>query len=82
MHLAMHKPRELPFKWFVAHFTELDNYLPLFTGLSASKNIPPEELNNILLHTIPNDWKKQAYLQGWDFDTKVYKATCDLFKRM
>ena len=67
MRRAMHKPRDLPFKRFTARLTELNNYLPLFPGSSAAKKTPPEDLNGIILHAVPNGWAKQAYLQGWEF---------------
>ena len=44
--------------------------------------MPPGELNEIILQAVPNVWVNQAYLQSWDFDMKIYKATCKLFKRM
>ena len=42
----------------------------------------PEELNNILRHAVLKGWAYQAYLQGWDFEMKSYKATCKLFEKM
>ena len=42
----------------------------------------PEELNNIILHAVPNSWAKKAYIQGWYFERRSYKETCDMFKRM
>ena len=53
---AMRKPQNLPFKIFSAQLTELKNYLPLFPGSSNANTMPPEEINYILLHTIPNGW--------------------------
>ena len=41
-----------------------------------------EELNDILLHAIPNSWAKQAYIQGWGFEERSYKETCNIFERM
>ena len=67
---AMRKPRGLPFKRFAARLADLNNYLLLFPVYSADKKMPPEYLNDILLHTVPGVWSKQAYLQGWDFDMK------------
>ena len=67
MRRAMRKPRELPFKRFAAHLTELNNHPSLFPRSSASKKMPPEELNDILLQAVADGWVKQAYLQGLDF---------------
>ena len=44
--------------------------------------MPPKELNKIYLHAVLNGWAKQAYLQGWDFEGKSYKETCEIFERM
>ena len=61
---AIYKPRDLPFKSFTAQLKELNYYLPLFPISINSNNMAPKELNNILLHTIPNGCLKQSYLQG------------------
>ena len=79
---AMHKPCKILFKWFVTYLKELNNYLPLFPGSSASKNMLPKELNNIILHAVWDGWAKQVYLHGWNFEMKSYKATYDMFKKM
>ena len=44
--------------------------------------MPLEDLNEILLHAVPNGWENKAYLQGWDLEMKRYKVKCKLFKRM
>ena len=42
----------------------------------------PEELNEILLHAVPNYWERKAYLKGWDFEGITYKSTCDMCECM
>ena len=42
----------------------------------------PEDLNDILLYAVPNYWALQSYLQGWNFERRTYKDTCDMFERM
>ena len=42
MRRAMRKPHKTLFKSFAACITELNNYLPLFPSLSASKKMTPE----------------------------------------
>ena len=49
---------------------------------SVSKKIPPEELNDILLHVTPNTWAKQAYIKSWDSEGRTYKDTCKNFECM
>ena len=41
-----------------------------------------KELNDILLHAVPNGWAKQSYFQGWYFEMKTYKETCAMFEQM
>ena len=59
---VIRKPSDMPLKHFVAQLTKINNFLPLFPGSDASKNIPPEELNEIILHAVPNGWENQSYL--------------------
>ena len=40
----------------------------------------PEETNKILLHTVPNSWERQAYIQGWEFKRQYSKDTCNIFE--
>ena len=40
----MRKPRDLLFKIFVARLTKVNNYLPLFPGLSVIKKMNPEDI--------------------------------------
>ena len=79
MRRAMKKPRDPLFNIFAAQITELNHYPPLFYGLIKSKEMDSEEINKILLSILCNDWAKQYYLQGWDFEGKTYKETCDMF---
>ena len=72
----------MTFKSFAARLKEINNFLPLFPGSDASKKMEMEELNEILIHAVPNGWAKQSYLQGWDFELKTYRETCTMFKRM
>ena len=57
---AMRKPCNMYFKRFTARLTEIDNFLPLFPGSDPTKNMPAKELNDILLHAVPNGWAKQS----------------------
>ena len=78
----MHKPQILLFKRFASRLTEENNYLTLFPGSIEAKKMAPEDLNNILLHIIPNGREKQSYLQGWEFKRKTHKETYNMFNRM
>ena len=59
---------------------KLNNYLPIFPGSSDAKKTAPGELNNILLHAVPNVWENQYHLQEWDFEEKSYKEACKMFE--
>ena len=78
----MRRSRVLQFNIFAARRTELNNYLPLFLGSIVANKMYPEELNEILIHAVPNSWARKSYIQGRDFEERSYKETCDMFKRM
>ena len=42
--------------------------------------MPSKELNKNPLNAVLNGWAIFAYLQGWDFEMKSYKATCNMFE--
>ena len=65
MRRAMRKPRSMPFKLFYVQLTSINYFIPLFPGSDASKKMPPEELNEILLHAVSSGWSKQSYIQVW-----------------
>ena len=60
----------------------MNNFLPLFPRSDVSKKITQKELNEILLRAVPNEWKKQSYLNGCDFEVKTYKETCAMFEQI
>ena len=70
---AIHKPHSMPTKQFSAQITEISNFPPLFPGSEASKKMPPEELNKIILHAVPNGWSNQSYLQVRNFEMKTFR---------
>ena len=65
MRRAMRKPRDTLFKNFAEQLTEIDKFISLFPRSNTTKKMPPEELNDILLHTVPTGWaKKPTYRYG------------------
>ena len=56
----MKKSHTLPMKRLESCLMELKNYLPSFPGSNDSKKVKEEDTSGILLHTIPNGWRKQA----------------------
>ena len=67
----MCKHHDMTFKRFAAKPSEINNFLPFLPGSDATKNMPDKELNEILIHAVPNGWEKQSYLQGQDFEMKT-----------
>ena len=55
-------------KKFDTRLMDINEYLSLFPGSDNMKKIVYEEMNEILLHTVPIVWTKQAYLKGFGFD--------------
>ena len=78
----MLKPQSMTFKSSDATWMEMNNFFPLFPGLDVTKKMTHEDLNDILLYAVPNEWEKQSYLKGWYFEMKNYKETCAMYKRM
>ena len=64
MRHTMRKHRSTNFKFFAARLKEMNNFLPLFPGSDASNKMEIEELNDILLHAVPNAPAKKSHLQG------------------
>ena len=79
---AMRKTHTVSFKKVLARLTKLNNYLPPLPGLEEIKNMDKADLDKIMLHTVPNGWANQSYLQGYDFDGKTYKETYNMFEIM
>ena len=82
MRRTLRKPQSMTLKCFAARLTEINKLPPLLTGSDASKKMEMEDLNEIILHAVPNGWAKKSYLQGWYFEQKTYRETCAMFECM
>ena len=82
MRRAIQKNWDILLNRFSERLTEMNNYLPQFPVSSAAKKMYPEELNEIILHVVPNSWAKKAYIQGWYFEGRSYKETWNIFEHM
>ena len=40
------------------------------------------ELNEILLNSMPNSWRKRDYVQGFDFEYINFKKAVNMFEHM
>ena len=39
------------------------------------------KLNENVLNSIPDNWRKQAYIQGFDFEYITFKSAVNVFER-
>ena len=76
----MCEPCKLNVHRYAAQLTDINNYIPFLPGVNKTKNVEEMDLIKILLKYVPKIWPKQAYLQGFDAETKTFQATVNLFK--
>ena len=60
--------------------TELIIFLPMFPSLYGSNKMDDDELNEILICSVPNGWGKKYYTQGFIFESETYRDTTNLFE--
>ena len=67
------KPKDLSVRDFISRVQELNNYLDKFPtdveGVMGTR-LPDDELKEIIYHAIPNSWRKQMTLQGFNYPTE------------
>ena len=51
---VMCKGRDMKFRKYTTRIQELKKYLSILTGLDKNKKIPKENINETMLHTMPN----------------------------
>ena len=66
MHSGMRKPHGLKLRFYVDHLICHNEYLPSLFGSTPTHQIGMTELNEIVFNSMPNSWRKQAYVQGFD----------------
>ena len=54
----------------------------MFSGEKTSGFFCEMELNEILLNIMPNNWIKQAYVQGFYCESITFKSDVKIFERM
>ena len=79
---GMRKPGGLKLRWYAAHLIYLNDYLSVFSGEKTSGFFCEMELNEILLNIMPNNWIKQAYVQGFYCESITFKSDVKIFERM
>ena len=58
----MRNPRGLKVRRCAAHMIDLNKYFAVFPGENSSENICDMELDEILLKSMPNRCRRQAYV--------------------
>ena len=66
----------------MAHLIDLNKYLASFPGATLADKIDVTEFNEIILNRTPNSWSKQAYVQGFDCESILFKKAVNVFDRM
>ena len=69
MRRCIESPHSLKVRRYDVRLIYLNGYLASFQGAIMDDNIGVTELNEILLHSMPNSYSKQAYVQGLDCET-------------
>ena len=80
MRRCMKKPRSLKLRRYTARLICLNEYLASFPGTAMAQKMGVTELNEIILNSISNIWSKQAYVQGFDFETISLKRVVNMFE--
>ena len=62
--------------------TNINEYLAILPGLNNPNNMDEVDLNGTHIHIIPNGWSKQAYLQGFSFESVPFKKAINMFEHM
>ena len=58
IHHGVSKPRELMLRRYAAHMVKLSQHLVVFPGSNHNNKNVETEINDIILHSIPNGWGK------------------------
>ena len=69
MRRGIRNPIKLKVRRYAARLIYINDYLAAFPGAKESEKIGETDLNEILLNSMPNIWIRQAYVQGFDFES-------------
>ena len=67
------KKRRLKVRCYAARLIDLCGYLDSFSVETMGDKIGVNKLNEIILNSISNSWYKQAYVQGFDCESILFK---------
>ena len=78
---GMKKPCGIKVRCYVTRLNNLNMYLALFPGATLSDKIGVTELNKNMLNSMPNIWSMQAYVQGFDCESILFKILLACFSK-
>ena len=73
MRHGMRNPRDSKNRRYAACLIGLNKYLVFFPGATLAEKIGVTGLDEILLNSMPNNWSKQVYVQGFYCSVKMFK---------
>ena len=76
------KPRALNVRRYATCIIDLNDYLASFPGATLNDKIGITKQKKILLNSMPNGWSRQAYVQGFDYESITFKKYVNMFERM
>ena len=82
MRRFMRKPQNMKIRLFIARVKELNEYLKLFPPFADSQAIEEDELKDIFKFTIPNKWRNQATVQGFDILSHTHNEFIEFCERL
>ena len=82
MRRGIKKPRGIKVIQYAERLIDFNEYLALFPGDNLYDKIGGAELNEILFNRMPNNWSKQAYVQGFYCESISFKKSFNMFELM
>ena len=71
--------RSLKVRRYTARLVYLNKYLASLPEATLADKIGVTEFNEIILNIMPNRWSKQAYVQGLDLESILFKIVDNMF---
>ena len=78
----MKEPRALTVRQYTVRLVDVNEYLESLPGATLNDNIGKTQLNEILLHSMPNSWSIQAYVKGFYCESINFKKDVNMLERM
>ena len=78
---GMETTRDLTVRHYAARLIDINEYLASFPGETLNDKIGVTELNEILLRSMPTRWSRQAYVQGFCYESITFKISVNIFER-